>query len=177
MDIPMQHSTTVAAALLFACAASVVQADSGQLAIANGVSVPTACISLIATPDDTRYDVNFETDIRLQLQTCYNCHINNDQGQLSMSVANARINLIGDDETGALSLTQPGRLRVRPFAPGDSVLMQRINCTPQHGNPSLLLQKLVHDWIAAGALMPNSPGGNRLFIGNFESIVRPGATP
>jgi hypothetical protein len=34
------------------------------------------------------------------------------------------------------------------------------------------LQALVYDWIASGALMPNSPGADRLFIANFESITR-----
>lgn len=72
-------------------------------------------------------------------------------------------------------------LRVRPFEPLASSLFLKVNCEtppfgsrmPLGGSPSPELQALIHDWIASGALMPQSPGAVRLFIGNFESIRRP----
>jgi hypothetical protein len=44
---------------------------------------------------------------------------------------------------------------------------------PLGGSASTEFQALVYDWIASGALMPDSFGGERLFIGSFEDIVRP----
>jgi hypothetical protein len=146
----------------------------------------TNCTSLVTVPDDTRYDVSFEGDIRPQLQTfCNTCHIAGSSGGLNMSTANARLRLIGADETGTPAAGDNTRLRVRPFVPIDSVLFEKINCAtppfggqmPPGGGDTILLQKLVHDWIAAGALMPDSPGGDRTFIGNFELIVRPAPAP
>jgi hypothetical protein len=156
-----------------ACAVvSIARADVGPSERGQALFGFAGCVSLVTEPDDTRYDVRFEADIRPALQPCNNCHVNNSQGQLSLTVGNARLSLIGADETGTPAVSDPGMLRVRPFVPTDSLFFLRINCTT-HGNPSVLLQKLVHDWIAAGALMPESPGGERLFIANFEPIVRP----
>lgn len=144
------------------------------------------CTSLVTTPDDTRYDVSFEGDIRPQLQAlCNTCHINGSSGGLNMNTSNARLNLIGANETGAPAGGDNTRVRVRPFVPTDSVLFEKLNCAtppfggvmPPGGGDTILLQKLVHDWIAAGALMPDSPGGNRTFIGNFETISRPAPAP
>jgi hypothetical protein len=142
----------------------------------------TNCSSLVTVPDDTRYDVNFEADIRPQLQAlCNTCHINGGSGGLNMNFTNARLNLIGANETGTPAQGNNQRLRVRPFVPTDSVLFEKLNCAnppfggvmPPGGGDTIGLQKLIHDWIAAGALMPDSPGGERMFIGNFEPIVRP----
>jgi len=146
------------------------------------------CTSLISDPDDTRYDVSFEGDIRPLLEAaCSGCHINGSAGGLNMSFSNARLNLIGNNETGAAAGGNNTRLRVRPFVPSDSVLFEKINCAtqpsgggspmPPGGGADPLLQKYVHDWIAAGALMPNSPGGDRISVGNFETISRPSPAP
>jgi hypothetical protein len=43
---------------------------------------------------------------------------------------------------------------------------------PSGDSASGEFQALVYDWIAAGALMPED-GGERLFIGRFESVRRP----
>lgn len=144
------------------------------------------CSSLVTVPDDTRYDVSFEGDIRPQLEgVCQTCHLSGSSGGLNMSFNNARVNLIGDSETGAPTFQDTTRLRVKPFAPTESFLFEKINCLnppyggrmPPQGGDTILLQKLIHDWIAAGALMPDAPNANRLFIGNFEQIVRPGPAP
>jgi hypothetical protein len=144
------------------------------------------CTPLATVPDDTRYDVDFEADIRPQLdKLCSNCHVNGASGGLNMNFNNARLNLIGASETGTPASGNGARLRVRPFVPTDSVLFEKINCAtppfggvmPPGGGAPVLLQKLVHDWIAAGALMPGSPGGDRLSAGTFEPIVRPGPAP
>jgi hypothetical protein len=144
------------------------------------------CTSLVSDPDDTRYDVDFEADIRPQLQTlCNTCHINGSSGGLNMNPTNARNSLIGPNETGTPAQGNNQRLRVRPFVPTDSVLFEKLNCAtppfggvmPPGGGDTITLQKLIHDWIAAGALMPASLGGDRAFIGNFESIVRPAPAP
>lgn len=144
------------------------------------------CDSLVSVPDDTRYDVNFELEVRPALEGhCGQCHVNQSSGALSLTVNNARIDLIGDDETGAPTFQDPTRVRVRPFAPTDSFLFEKINCAappygmrmPPNGTAPIELQKLIHDWIAGGALMPDAPNADRLFIGNFELIVRPGQAP
>lgn len=146
----------------------------------------TNCTSLVTVPDDTNYGVSFEADIRPQLETfCNSCHIAFSSGGLNMNSTNARLALIGANETGTPASGDNTRLRVRPLVPTDSVLFEKINCAnppfggvmPPFGGDTITLQKLVHDWIAAGALMPDSPGGDRTFIGNFESIVRPGPAP
>jgi hypothetical protein len=102
-------------------------------------------------------------------------------GGMNLLAANAHDALIGPAENGAPASGDPQRLRVRPGVPTDSILFLKLNCaTPPFGNQmpigggdTVLLQKLVHDWIAAGALMPDSPGGDRTFVGNFETIRRP----
>lgn len=135
---------------------------------------------------DIRYDVSFEGDIRSQLQAlCNTCHINGSSGGLNMNTTNARANLIGANETGTPAQGNNQRLRVRPFVPTDSVLFEKLNCAtppfggvmPPSGGDTIVLQRLVHDWIASGALMPDSSGGNRLFVGTFEPIVRPSPAP
>lgn len=144
------------------------------------------CASLVTTPDDTRYDVDFEADIRPQLESfCNTCHLSGSSGGLNMNTTNARLALIGANETGTPAQGNNQRLRVRPFVPTDSVLFEKINCAtppfggtmPPGGGDTILLQKLVHDWIAAGALMPGSPGGDRLSVGSFEPITRPAPAP
>ena len=128
------------------------------------------------------YDVSFEGDIRASLNTlCLNCHINSASGGLNMNTSNARLHLIGPDEAGAPSTGSPSLLRVKPFKPLESVLFLKLNCDappagsrmPLGGTAPSALQALVYDWIASGALMPDSPNGDRTFVGNFESIVRP----
>jgi hypothetical protein len=144
------------------------------------------CDSLVTVPDDARDDVHFENEVRPALENyCGQCHVNQSSGALSLTFNNARIDLIGDDETGAPTFQDPSRVRVKPFAPTESFLFEKINCAvppygrrmPLNGIAPVELQKLVHDWIAAGALMPDAPNAERLFIGNFEQIVRPGPAP
>jgi hypothetical protein len=139
-----------------------------------------ACDDLSAGVQPIRHDVSFEGDIRPFItKQCASCH--GGQGGLSLSTANARNALIGANENGTPSSGNATILRVRPFEPLASSLFLKLNCDvppfggrmPLGGSASIEFQALVHDWIAAGALMPDSFGGQRLFIGNFESIVRP----
>lgn len=137
-------------------------------------------------PDDQitpiQYDVTFEGDIRgfIAVQ-CNSCHVNSSSGNFNVSFSNARLQLIGALETGTPSSANPAFLRVRPFRPQDSLFFEKLNCAsppvggpmPIGGSASVQFQALVYDWIAAGALMPDSPGGDRLSVGTFEVIVRP----
>lgn len=138
------------------------------------------CDALNAEIQPIRYDVSFEGDIRPFItELCASCH--GGQAGLSLSTANARLGLIGADERGTPATGNAAILRVRPFEPLASALFLKLNCDvppfggrmPPGGGASTEFQALVHDWIAAGALMPDSFGGQRLFIGNFETIVRP----
>lgn len=146
----------------------------------------TNCDVLASVPDDARDDVNFELEIRPALESlCGDCHVDRSSGALSLTYNNARVDLIGDDETGAPTFRDPARVRVRPFAPTESFLFEKINCAappygdrmPRNGKAPIEFQKLVHDWIASGALMPDAPNADRLFIGTFERIVRPAPAP
>jgi len=138
-----------------------------------------ACESLPADQFPIRYDVSFEGDIRSYVDNlCASCH--GSQGGMSLSLGNVVNSLLGSNERGQASQGDPAILRVRPFEPQASALFLKLNCIPPpFGDPMPLggsapqeLQALVHDWIASGALLPNS-GGTRLFIGSFESIQRP----
>ena len=138
------------------------------------------CDPLSEKDHPIRYDVSFEGDIRPFITNqCASCH--GGQGGLSLSTANARLGLIGANERGTPSSGNSTILRVRPFEPQASALFLKLNCDippfggrmPLGGTASTEFQALVHDWIAGGALMPDSFGGERLFIGNFEEIVRP----
>jgi hypothetical protein len=132
-----------------------------------------------------RYDVSFEGDIRplMQAQNCLGCH--GSAGGLSLSTQNVRNALLGPNETGQTSASSQaqslGLLRVRPFEPYASGLLLKMSCEvppygarmPINGTPDRELVALIHDWIANGALMPDSINGERLFIGSFERIARP----
>lgn len=143
-----------------------------------------------------RYDVNYAIDILPLMQVtegvdgsglCQTCHISGGSGNLNLSAGFARERLIVDEvtllETGRRASGQPTPpppspvLRVKPGAPAQSLLFLKINCvSPGVGSPmpsgTLQFQALVHDWIAAGAIMPPELGGDRISIGTFESITR-----
>jgi hypothetical protein len=154
-----------------------------SLAPALAASLPAGCDELPADSLPIRYDVSFEGDIRPLLQdpgqNCTLCH--GSSGDLSLSFANAQAQLLGPNEAGVPSAGDPSIRRVRPFEPLASSLFLKINCDtppfggrmPLGGSPSPELQALVYDWIASGALMPDSPGGQRLFVAGFEEIRRP----
>jgi len=143
-----------------------------------------------------RYDVNFLVDILPRLQNtpgagesglCQTCHISGGTQNLNMNQSNARSNLIVDPgtllETGRPAVGQPlpppptPLLRVKPGAPAQSLLFLKVNCNvPGVGAPmpsgSMEFQALIHDWIAAGAIMPAEMGGDRISLGSFEPITR-----
>lgn len=148
----------------------------------------TSCTQLPTDQSDIRYDVNFNADIQPLIGNfCMTCHVNSSSGGFNVSAASARATLIGPNETGTPSQGDPSRLRVRPFFPAQSMFFVKLNCAAppfggrmppgSDGESTLAFQKLVHDWIASGALMPDSPGGDRLSIGSFESITRPSPAP
>jgi hypothetical protein len=152
-----------------------------EIAASKSLQNLGGCDPLSAKDHPIRYDVSFEGDIRPFIgDQCASCH--GSQGGLSLSTANARIALIGANERGTPSSGNSTILRVRPLEPLASALFLKLNCdVPPFGGrmplggsaASTEFQALVHDWIAAGALMPDSFGGERLFIGSFEDIVRP----
>lgn len=147
----------------------------------DSVQTLGSCDPLSAEQHPIRYDVSFEGDIRpfLVKNQCTTCH--GGQAGMSLSTASARLALIGADERGTPSTGNAAILRVRPFEPQASAFFLKVNCDlppfggrmPPGGGASTEFQALVHDWIASGALMPDSFGGERLFIGRFEEIVRP----
>lgn len=148
-----------------------------------------------------RYDVNYSIDILPLMQVtmgldgsglCQTCHISGGSANLNLSASFARERLIVDEttllETGRRAFGQPTPppaiplLRVKPGDPARSLLFLKINCSsPGVGSamPSgtLQFQALVHDWIAAGAIMPPELGGDRISIGTFESITRTALPP
>lgn len=139
---------------------------------------PSGCAQLPLDTFPIRYDVSFEADIRPLLDVqCSTCHINSSNGGLNFNLANAVSSLLGADERGRAANGDASILRVRPFEPLASALFLKINCdVPPFGSQmpgDAALQAAVYDWIANGALMPDSVGGQRLFIGRFESIQRP----
>lgn len=143
---------------------------------------PAGCAPLSESEFPIRYDVSFEGDIRPLLQNqCSSCHINGISGGLNFNLANAVSNLLGADERGAPSTGNLAIARVRPFEPLASALFLKLNCEvppfggqmPPGGGANPDLQAAIYDWISTGALMPDSAGGHRLFIGRFESIQRP----
>jgi len=188
MELPMRRSRlSLLAIAALGCSAT---ASAWQDAKAPWVfDLPgggTNCTVLSETTDPVRYDVSFEGDIRpLVANQCNSCHIAGSTAGFNINFSNARINLIGANETGAASSGSATILRVRPGVPTASAFFDKLNCAnppfggvmPPGGGASTQLQALVHDWIAAGALMPGSPGGDRTFIGNFETIVRPAPAP
>lgn len=156
------------------------------LSSANPPRLAEGCEELPAEVLPVRYDVSFEGDIRPLLedseQACTICH--GSSGDLSLSFGSAHAQLLGADGAGAPSAgdtNTPPMLRVKPGEPLASSLFVKLNCDvppfggrmPLGGSPNAELQALVHDWIASGALMPNSPGGLRLFVAGFETIRRP----
>lgn len=173
MKHPRARHSPIALALPLALMASAATAQT----------LPEGCDELPASEYPIRHDVSFEGDIRPLLQDseqeCTTCH--GSFGSLSLSFSNAHHDLLGAAETGTPSAGDPDILRVRPFSPLASSLFLKVNCEtppfgsrmPLGGSPNPELQALIHDWIASGALMPQSPGAVRLFIGNFESIRRP----
>lgn len=148
----------------------------------HAVGTPSGCAPPSADTFPIRYDVSFEGDIRPLLEAqCSTCHINGSNGGLNFNLANAVSSLLGANERGQPSVGDPSIARVRPFEPLASSLFLKISCeVPPFGDPMPMggtadpaLQAAVYDWIASGALMPDSAGGQRLFIGRFESIQRP----
>lgn len=179
------RATVVACGFLLMTAATHAASEHGVPWVFDLPKGGSNCSELSPVAVPIRYDVSFEGDIRQHLQVpCGGCHINGGVSGFNMSITNVRTNLIGAGETGAPFTNVPTIVRVRPGRPLESGLFLKVNCgTPQvpygaqmpiGGSPlTPEVQALIHDWIAAGALMPDSPGGDRTFIGNFESIVRP----
>lgn len=141
------------------------------------------------------YGTTYEGTLRplLQNEGCETCH--GSAGQFNIRTTSALGALLVDPvtllETGRVAVVQPAQasqpmLRIKPGDPYLSSVFERLNCeTPPAGWPmnnlwkmpangstaTLELQAAMHDWIALGALMPDT-GGDRLFIGSMESITR-----
>jgi hypothetical protein len=144
------------------------------------------------------YGTSFEGTVRPLLQDngCTGCH--GGSGGFTLNTTAALANLIVNAttglETGRVANVQPAgattpMLRIKPGEPYQSSVFERINCAsppagwpgnawtmPLGGGASLALQAAMFDWIALGAVMPDT-GGDRLFLGTFETIVRPASAP
>lgn len=149
------------------------------------------CTELPESLHPIRYDVNFDADLRPIIETaftgggCRDCHVQSSSGGMNLNTTNALAALIGTAETGTAANGDSSRFRVRPFVPTDSVIFLKINCAtppfggqmPPGGGASTQFQANMHDWIASGAIMNGPSGGDRTFVGNFESITRPAPAP
>jgi hypothetical protein len=149
------------------------------------------CTELPESLHPIRYDVNFDADLRPVIDAsfamggCGTCHVAGSSGGMNLSTVNALASLIGTAETGTPTNSDPSLLRVRPFVPTDSVIFLKVNCAtppfggqmPPGGGAATQFQANLHDWIASGAIMSGQSGGDRTFVGSFESITRPAPAP
>lgn len=145
------------------------------------------------------YETTFEGTVRplLQANNCTGCHGGSGGFTLNTTAAlpNLIVNATTGLETGRVANVQPAgaatpMLRIKPGEPYQSSVFERINCAsppagwpvtnawtmPIGGTASVALQAAMFDWIALGAVMPET-GGDRLFLGTFETIVRPATAP
>jgi hypothetical protein len=142
------------------------------------------CVSLAAEP--VRDYIDFYTDIQPILATrCASCHTTSSAGGLSLLPDAIRVGLLGDDETGAPS-GYPGFRRIVPGDPAASLVFLRVNCAnagtpdaiiprmPPGSTPTAVdLHALLHDWIAAGAILRSDIPSRRTdlsFRGGFEPL-------
>lgn len=148
----------------------------------------TNCTVLDPIAFPVRYDVSFGGEIQPVLASiCANCHTGLSFGGFNVLESNVRNNLLGANETGTPFSGNPSIFRLRPFRPLESGLFLKLNCEippvpyggrmPPGGGAPSELQALIHDWIASGAIMSSNLGGDRISVGNFESIVRPAPAP
>ncbi len=133
---------------------------------------------------------NFQVDFYVEVQPllqqrCGVCHTDLSLGGFNVLPNNAKLNLLGEDETGAPS-GYPDFRRVVPGSPRQSLVFLRINCAnagtpasiiprmPPGSTPTGIdLQALMNDWIATGAILRGTTPLNstdRQFLGNFEAI-------
>ncbi len=142
------------------------------------------CVSLASQP--VRDYIDFYTDIQPILATrCASCHTTSSAGGLNLLPDAIRVGLLGDDETGAAS-GYPGFRRIVPGDPAASLVFLRVNCAnagtpdviiprmPPGGTPTAVdLHALLHDWIAAGAILRSDIPARRTdlsFRGGFEAL-------
>lgn len=105
-----------------------------------------------------RQAVDFESQIQPIFSDCSGCHGENGSAGLDLRPGGAYTNLVG-----VVSTTNPPQARVQPFEPGDSLLLQAVNCAVT-GGPSFQMpgadpaqRALIRDWIAQGALERPAP--------------------
>ncbi len=118
-----------------------------------GAWAATLCDDLSAVAETVAVD--YGSQIQPIFDTyCAGCHTaGGAQGELRLDGSVSFANLVG---VRATAINMP---RVDPGVPGNSFLMQKINCDqpdagsrmPQNGRLSLSLQARVRDWIAQGA--------------------------
>lgn len=96
--------------------------------------------------------VDFQAQIQPILTDCANCHGESGPGGLDLRPGESYANLVG-----VRSTTNPSRLRVEPFAPGDSALFLAVACNAPNG-PGFRMpgteraeRALIRDWISQGA--------------------------
>lgn len=144
-------------AVLGACSIAAVQAGDVHID-AEG------CAALGAVP--VREGAEYYADLApLLAEHCGGCHITLSLGGFNLADDQARLALLGADESGAAA-GYPGWRRVVPGDPAASLVFLRVNCAnagtpgaiippmPPGAVPApLALQAMVHDWIAAGAIM------------------------
>lgn len=131
----------------------------------------SGCDSIASIP--ITWNIDYSTTIQdLFANRCSNCHVDHGgspSGDLDLDPGFSWDNLVNAPSSG-----QPGRLRVVPGQPLNSVLFEKINCeTPDAGlrmprnRTALPLaeQALIFDWIMLGAPYPPT---DFIFFGGFE---------
>lgn len=143
-----QRSIATAAAIVIAIGfASTSPASAGT---------PSGCTDLDGFA--AQQAVDFESRIQPIFTNCAGCHGENGSAGLDLRPGEAYANLVGVEST-----TNPPQARVRPFEPGESLLLSAVNCSTT-GGPSFQMpgtdpaqRALIRDWIAQGALERPTP--------------------
>ncbi len=135
-------------------------------------SSAASCDSLDGVP--RRFDINYETDIQPIFDArCANCHV--------AAAGNPEAGLNLDDGISWFTLVDvpssqdSSRVRVTAYAPGASLLFDKVNCEPpalgermpfQRSAIPVTMQALINDWIELGAW----PGASdTLYFNGFEN--------
>lgn len=124
--------------------------------VSAAAGTPSGCTDLDGFAPQQAVD--FESRIQPIFSNCAGCHGENGSAGLDLRPGEAYGNLVGIEST-----TNPPQARVRPFEPGDSLLLSAVNCAVT-GGPSFQMpgtdpgeRALIRDWIAQGALERPAP--------------------
>lgn len=135
-------------------------------------SQATVCDNLDSVP--RRFDIDYETDIQPIFDArCANCHVasaGNPEAGLNLDQGISWFTLVDVPSSQNSHL-----VRVTAYAPGASLLFDKINCDPptlgermpfERTPIPITMQALIHDWIELGAWPMTS---DTLFFNGFEN--------